>query len=202
LSVRLFIGNLPFAATEADLRAYFSAVGAPQQVVLPMDRATGRPRGFAFIEYENRETAEEAIRKFDRQVFMGRPLAVSEARGRDERPSGPRPGGGFAPRPGGFAPRPAGGGFSPRPMSAPGGDTDASPASRDRSRNFGPDAKPRRAGSPARRQAGERGPKGPIREKPDGRVYSVDEDEVEEPIDFDNVATRADADAPPDESDE
>lgn len=184
MSVRLFIGNLPFAATEADLRSHFSSVGTPQQVVLPMDRATGRPRGFAFVEFESRETAEEAIRKFDRQIFMGRPLAVSEARGRDERPTGPRPGGG------GFAPRPAGGGFG-RPMSAPPDNPDASPAARDRSRNFGPDARPRRGGGPSRRGQAERGPKGPIREKPDGRVYSVDEDDADEPIDFDNFATRA-----------
>jgi RNA recognition motif-containing protein len=197
LSVRLFIGNLPFAATEADLRTHFSSVGTPQQVVLPMDRATGRPRGFAFVEFESRETAEEAIRKFDRQIFMGRPLAVSEARGRDERPAGPRPGGG------GFAPRPAGGGGFGRPMSAP-ADSDTSPAARDRSRNFGPDARPRRGGGgPSRRQQAERGPKGPIREKPGGRVYSVDEDDVDEPIDFDNFATRAeDASEQPDDDSE
>ncbi len=178
MSVRLFVGNLPFAATEADLREYFTGVGAPQQVVMPTDRATGRPRGFAFVEYADRAVAEQAIQKFDRQPFMGRPLAVSEARGRDERPAGPRP---------------TLGGFSPRP--APGAPPEASGASRDRSRNFGPDARPKRAGSP-RRQGSDRGPKGPIRERTDGRVYSVDEDEVDESLaeDFDDIATSAHAD--------
>ena len=45
MSVRLFIGNLPYAATEADLREHLSGVGAPTQIVLPTDRETGRPRG-------------------------------------------------------------------------------------------------------------------------------------------------------------
>src|SRR5262245_51579152 len=54
VSVRLFIGNLPYAATEADLREHLSSVGAPTQVVLPTDRETGRPRGFAFVDYADR----------------------------------------------------------------------------------------------------------------------------------------------------
>ena len=195
MSVRLFIGNLPFSATEADLRDYFSAVGPPQQVVLPVDRDTGRPRGFAFVEFAERPVAEEAIRRFDRQMFKGRPLAVSEARGRDERPapSGPRPGG-FAPRPG--------------PDLAPGG----APATRDRSRNFGPDARPRRGGGPPRRQQTERGPKGPIREKAGGRVYSVDEDDQDESLELGELVAEPDGldgpegldgpDLPDDDSDE
>jgi RNA recognition motif-containing protein len=93
VSVRLFIGNLPYAATEADLREHLSSVGAPTQIVLPTDRETGRPRGFAFVDYADRGVAEEAIRRFNQQPFKGRPLAVSEARPREERPAGPRPGG-------------------------------------------------------------------------------------------------------------
>src|SRR5436853_7274540 len=120
MPVRLFIGNLPYSATEAELREHLSSVGEPVSVVLPVDRETGRPRGFAFVDYADRGVAEEAIKRFDQQPFKGRPLAVSEARPREERgPGGPRPGGGFGgPRPGGFSgPRPAGpGGFSaPRP---------------------------------------------------------------------------------------
>src|SRR6476469_7256913 len=104
MSVRLFIGNLPYTATEAELREHLSSVGVPSSVVLPVDRETGRPRGFAFVDYADRAVAEEAIRKFDQQPFKGRGLAVSEARPREERgPGGPRPGGGFGgPRPGGF----------------------------------------------------------------------------------------------------
>src|SRR5215470_6056111 len=119
MSVRLFIGNLPYSATEAELREHLSTVGEPASVVLPVDRDTGRPRGFAFVDYADRAVAEEAIRRFDQQPFKGRGLAVSEARPRE--PGAPRPaGGGFSgPRPGG--PGGGGGGFSgPRPAGSPG----------------------------------------------------------------------------------
>jgi RNA recognition motif-containing protein len=80
LAVRLFIGNLPYSASEADLRAHFAPVAEPSHVAMPVDRETGRPRGFAFVEFVDRAKAEEVIRKFDAQPFQGRPLAVSEAR--------------------------------------------------------------------------------------------------------------------------
>ena len=104
MAVRLFVGNLSYTTTEADLRTYFGGIAPPSQVVLPVDRETGRPRGFAFVEYQDRAHAERAIQQFNGQVFNGRPLAVSEARAREDRgpggpPSGPRPGGGFGPRP-------------------------------------------------------------------------------------------------------
>src|SRR3954465_15101980 len=99
VSVRLFIGNLPYAASEPELREHLSSVGEPTQIVLPVDRETGRPRGFAFVDYADRAGAEAAISRFDQQPFKGRPLAVSEARPREERPAG-------APRPGGYTPRP------------------------------------------------------------------------------------------------
>src|SRR6476646_1075900 len=149
LAVRLFVGNLAYSTTEADLRSYFGSVAPPSQVVLPVDRETGRPRGFAFIEFLDRGHAEQAIQRFNGQVFNGRPLAVSEARAREDRGPGgpPRPGGySSGPRPGGgFAPRPPGGGFgAPRPFDA----GSAAPGSASaRSRNFGPDAKPQRGGS-------------------------------------------------------
>ena len=117
--VRLFIGNLPYQATEDDLRQHFSQVGDPTQIVRPLDRETGRARGFAFVEFAERSQAEAAIQQFDGQLFMGRPLAVSEARAREDRGPGgpPRPGGGFSgPRPGGGA-----GYGGPRPGGAPGG---------------------------------------------------------------------------------
>jgi cold-inducible RNA-binding protein len=190
VSVRLFIGNLPYSATEPDLREHLSSVGAPAQIVLPTDRETGRPRGFAFVDYSDRAVAEEAIRRFNQQPFKGRPLAVSEARPREERPAGPRPGG-FSPRPGGpspgfggGAPRP--GGFAPRPSEggAPG----------TRSRNFGPDAPPKNKRKPTRKDS-DRGPRGPIKERPVGRLYDADEDwrakDEPEELDVDNFATSA-----------
>jgi len=201
VSVRLFIGNLPYTASEAELREHLSGVGAPAQVVLPVDRETGRPRGFAFVDYSDRGVAEEAIRRFNQQPFKGRPLAVSKARPREERgPGGPRPGG-FSPRPGGFSPPPGGapggprpggfsgpprpGGFAPRPDAggAPGGP---------RSRNFGPDAPPKNKRKPPRKDS-DRGPRGPIKERPVGRLYDADEDwrAQDEDVDVDNVATSA-----------
>ena len=120
MSVRLFIGNLPYSATEADLRALFGEVAEPAQVVLPTDRETGRPRGFAFVDFAEREHAEQVIERYNGQPFSGRPLAVSEARAREDRPAGPRPGGYGAPRPGGYG---GGGGFggAPRPPGSFGG---------------------------------------------------------------------------------
>src|SRR4051812_20552369 len=149
LAVRLFIGNLPYSASEADLRPHFAAIAEPSHVVMPVDRETGRPRGFAFVEFADRAVAEDVIRKFDAQPFQGRNLAVSEARAREDRPPGPRPGGFGGPRPtgggfggggGGFGgPRPGGGGFSgPRPggfAPRPGGPPSGPPGSRDRSAN-------------------------------------------------------------------
>ena len=157
MSVRLFIGNLPYAATEPELRDHLSSVGEPAQIVLPTDRETGRPRGFAFVDYADREVAEEAIRRFNQQPFKGRPLAVSEARPREDRPPGPRPGG-----------------FSG-------------------ARNFGPDAPPKNKRKPQRKDS-DRGPRGPIKERPVGRLYDADEDwrsTGEEDVDVDNFATSA-----------
>jgi cold-inducible RNA-binding protein len=182
--VRLFIGNLPYAATEAELREHLSSVGQPTQIVLPTDRETGRPRGFAFVDYVDRSVAEEAIRRFNQQPFKGRPLAVSEARPR-EGPGGPRPGGFSGPRPpapsGPISPKP--GGFAPRPAEpAPG-----TPA---RSRNFGPDAPPKGKRKPTRKES-DRGPRGPIKERPVGRLYDVDEDwrNEQDEVELDNIAT-------------
>src|SRR4051812_27253168 len=158
VSVRLFVGNLDYSVNEAELRQHFSEVGAPAQVALPVDRETGRPRGFAFVEFTDRAMAEEVIRRFNGQALKGRPLAMSEARAREDRPpmSGPRP-----PRPPfgsgppmGGAPRAprgmdfpgGGGGFGP-----PGGAPGAGPGSRER-RPAKMKAKPERPG-----------PRGPIR---------------------------------------
>jgi cold-inducible RNA-binding protein len=184
LAVRLFVGNLSYSTTEADLRAYFGTVAPPSHVVLPVDRETGRPRGFAFVEFIERAQAEEAIQKFHGQVFNGRPLSVSEARAREDRgPGGPRPGGPpGAPRPGGFGPRPAPS-FGPRPF-----DSGAAPAA-PRNRNFGPDAKPQRGNQKAKKKDDQK-PRGPIPVKSGSRSYSLDDDSPDEALpDFDDFAT-------------
>lgn len=185
MAVRLFVGNLSYGTTEADLRTYFGAVAPPSQVVLPVDRETGRPRGFAFIEFADRAHAEEAIQRFNGQVFNGRPLAVSEARAREERgPGGPRPGGPPGPRPGGFGSRPAPSYGGPRQFD-PGG-APMPP----RSRNFGPDAKPQRGGGPKKSKKEAERPRGPIPLKATGRSFTLDDDspDVELP-DIDDFAT-------------
>ena len=202
MAVRLFIGNLPYSATEADIRAHFAPVAEPSHVVMPVDRETGRPRGFAFVEFVDRANAEQIIKRFDAQPFQGRNLAVSEARAREDRPAGgygPRPGGG-GPRPGGFGgPRPGGGGFSgPRPGGGgfgprPGSDRPMGPPGRDRSANFGPPAPPKRLrGKKGSTQ--EHKPKGPIKERSGGRIYAVDDLEDDSSVDLDDFATSLPAD--------
>jgi cold-inducible RNA-binding protein len=186
VAVRLFIGNLPYSATEVDVRAHMATVAPPTSVVLPMDRETGRPRGFAFVDYDDLAAATEVIRRLNGNLFLGRTLSVSEARPREER--GPRPPFGSGP---GGPPRmgpPLGGParMGPSPTGAPGS----------RERNFGPPAPPKgKARGPAKSR-GEGGPKGPIKVRGGGRVYDVDEDEelkaLEEPaevVDFDDIAT-------------
>ena len=194
MAVRLFVGNLAYSTTEADLRSYFGSVAAPTQVVLPVDRDTGRPRGFAFVEFQDRAHAEQAIQKFNGQVFNGRPLAVSEARAREDRgPGGPRPGG-FGPRPGGAGPGgPRPGGFGgPRPGGFGGPRFDPASAPQqpaNRARNFGPDAKPSR-GQKAKKRDTEK-PRGPIPMKVTGRSFTLEDvDDLGEDVpDIDNVAT-------------
>jgi cold-inducible RNA-binding protein len=203
VAVRLFVGNMPYGATDADLRAHFAAVGEPTQIVIPTDRDTGRPRGFAFVEYADRAMAEEAINRFNQQPFMGRTLSVSEARPREERPggfrpSGPRPGGGFGgPRPGGGfgGPRPGGGFGGPRPGGPGGGGFRGGPPGADAppSRGFGPPKK-KSASSEKRWESKERGPRGPIKERFTGRMgglYDDPNDTSEELVDFDDPAARA-----------
>jgi cold-inducible RNA-binding protein len=190
LAVRLFVGNLSYATTEADLRTYFGTVAPPSQVVLPVDRETGRPRGFAFVEYLDRAHAEQAIQRFNGQAFNGRPLAVSEARAREDRGpggfSGPRPGGPPGPRPGGgFPPRPAFGG--------PRFDSGSAAPSSDRSRNFGPDAKPQRGAAAKKGKKGDERPRGPIPVKATRRSFTLEDDDTtatdEAMADVDNFAT-------------
>src|SRR5438132_370301 len=125
MAVRLFVGNLPYDVTEAELRAHFAAIGPLAYLSLAMDRDTGKPRGFAFVEFSARADAEDAVRRLHNHLFKGRPLAVNEARARDAPPSAPRPAG-------------------PRPPSA----ADPSPEA---GRDFGPDAAQRRVAAKEQR---------------------------------------------------
>ena len=87
MSTRIYVGNLPFSATEADVRRVFEEHGAVEAVDLISDRETGRPRGFGFVEM-NDDDAQTAISALDGKDMDGRPLRVNEARPREPRSFG------------------------------------------------------------------------------------------------------------------
>ncbi|MCD6339620.1 MAG: RNA-binding protein [Verrucomicrobia bacterium] len=82
---RLFVGNISFRTLESDLYDYFSQAGVVTSCNLMLDKATGRSRGFAFVEFSNPEEAQRAVEMFDKKEFQGRPLTVNVARPRPER---------------------------------------------------------------------------------------------------------------------
>jgi len=94
MSTKLFVGNLSFDITENDLQDAFAAHGTVTEANLMMDRATGRPRGFAFVTMSSPEEAKKAIDALNGAMLGGRNLTVNEARPREERSGGPRSGGG------------------------------------------------------------------------------------------------------------
>jgi len=85
----IYVGNLSFNSTEADVRALFEEFGNIQRVNIVMDRETGRPRGFGFVEMSNEAEGQAAIEKLDGIELDGRTLRISEAK-----PRAPRGGGG------------------------------------------------------------------------------------------------------------
>ena len=91
---KIYVGNLPFTATEEQVRALFSAHGTVESVALPTDRETGRPRGFGFVEMSQADAAR-AIQAVNGQDLGGRSLRVNEAQDK------PRGGGGGGGRSGG-----------------------------------------------------------------------------------------------------
>ena len=87
---KIYVGNLPFSASEADVRTLFSQHGTVESVSLPTDRETGRPRGFGFVEMSQADAAR-AIQSLNGHEMGGRQLRVNEAQ---ERPQRRRSGGG------------------------------------------------------------------------------------------------------------
>ena len=85
---KLYVGNLPFNTTEADLRELFEQHGAVASVNVIVDRETGRSRGFGFVEYDDSSMAEKAQRALDGHDFGGRSLRVNEAKERGGRGGG------------------------------------------------------------------------------------------------------------------
>jgi RNA recognition motif-containing protein len=91
----IYIGNLSYQATEEDLKTVFADYGAVKRVVLPIDRETGRMRGFAFVEMSDDASEDNAITNLDGAEWMGRSLKVNKARPREEGGGGGRIGGDF-----------------------------------------------------------------------------------------------------------
>jgi RNA recognition motif-containing protein len=160
---RLFVGNLPYNATAAELKEFFSSVGLVSFVSLPVERESGKPRGFAFVEFPDHAHAQEAVRRFHNQPFNGRALVVNEARARESRPSA------------NFSPRPS----QPLMERPPDSPLDERPSRRGGlSRPFGPDAAPHRSRTQTSRgPKSERGRRNPIPERKGGQFFGTADDE-------------------------
>lgn len=94
MNTKMYVGNLPFAAQDTDIRELFSPFGTVTDIFMPIDRDSGRPRGFAFVSMDTPEAMQAAIEGLNGQEFQGRKLAINEARPREERPGGFGGGGG------------------------------------------------------------------------------------------------------------
>jgi RNA recognition motif-containing protein len=177
MSVRLFVGNLPYDTTESDLKEFFAPVGPLSTVIIPVDRETGKRRGFAFVEFSDPAQAAEASRRLNNQPFKGRNITINEARARESRPdSGPgaRPGGPMRPT---FGPRPTRPGFSPRPSV---GSTDFSTDPLENERSARAERRSRSFGAFGNK--GEMvGKNGPLRERGGGQIFGgYDDDDYDD----------------------
>jgi len=94
------VGNLSFRTTKEELTELLSTAGAVVDVYMPSDRATGKPRGFAFVEFATEAEATEAIGRFNGQELGGRALKINLATDRPRERAGPRSFGMPAPEPG------------------------------------------------------------------------------------------------------
>lgn len=149
----MFVGNLSYDVTREELIQIFSAAGKVVDAKVPTDRETGKPRGFAFVEFESDEGVQKAVAHINGQDMKGRALRVNEAEDRPPR----APGSGPAPRSGGFGgPRPGGGGGFGGPR--PGGFGGNAPA--------GPEFSDFKKPSRERARGGDREKRGAFKPKP------------------------------------
>jgi RNA recognition motif-containing protein len=170
ISKKVFVGNLSFDVTREELIEAFSASGKVLDAKVPTDRETGRPRGFAFIEFESEESVPKCVTALNGTSLKGRPLRVSEA---EDRP----------PRPAGAGPRPSG----PRPFRPASGEGYRPPAATDaptfgenrdgrRQKRFGGGSAPGRGQADARAAKPFGKEKGPRRvERRRGRGFDDDD---------------------------
>ena len=84
MSTKIYVGNLSFSSTEADLEDAFGRCGAVESVNIVTSAETGRPRGFAFVEMEDASAAQDAIRSLDGSDLGGRNIKVNEAKGKTQ----------------------------------------------------------------------------------------------------------------------
>jgi len=89
MSTKLYVGNLPYETNDSDLQTLFESAGQVSTINIVRDRATGQPRGFAFVEMSDVEGARRAISELDKRAYGGRNLTVNEAK-----PMAPRGDGG------------------------------------------------------------------------------------------------------------
>lgn len=82
---KLYVGNLDYSVTTDDLRELFSEVGNVIDAIVITDRATGRSKGFGFVQFDNEEDAKKAMDEFDGKEFKGRNMVVNEARPKRKR---------------------------------------------------------------------------------------------------------------------
>ncbi|QJW99894.1 RNA recognition motif domain-containing protein [Frigoriglobus tundricola] len=99
-SKNLYVGNLPFSTTQADLEQLFGQYGTVTKAQVISDRETGRSRGFGFVEMSS--GTDEAIAALNGAEYQGRRLTVNEAKPREERPRGGGGGGGYGAGGGGY----------------------------------------------------------------------------------------------------
>jgi RNA recognition motif-containing protein len=88
--VNIYVGNLAYTLTEDELKSAFAAFGTVERVSLITDHATGRARGFGFVEMPNESEAKSAITSLHDQELKGRKMLVNEARPKEDRPRRPR----------------------------------------------------------------------------------------------------------------
>ena len=104
--MNIYVGNLPYKITDADLRGLFATYGEVSSVSMVKDKMTGQSKGFGFVEMPNAAEATAAIQGLNEKAVQGRNIKVNEAKPREDRPRGGDRGG--------FKPRTDGGGFRPR----------------------------------------------------------------------------------------
>ncbi|MDD5099040.1 MAG: RNA-binding protein [Candidatus Colwellbacteria bacterium] len=96
MAKRLYVGGLPYATRDAELKEAFSEAGEVASATVIMDRASGRSKGFGFVEFENDADADKAIEMFDGKDMGGRTINVNEARPMEERPRRDNDRGGYS----------------------------------------------------------------------------------------------------------